>query len=130
MEAQKVRFKAKSYFKDAWWEGYYVYSSINDKHYIVQDAQENGNLKQFVNFCHYAEVDPNTLVLIKVNNFEPKGKYEYDVFYTIDGEMATGHTKGDNKAHATSNFYRQYESKAIINHFQKRNTIKVIWNTQ
>ena len=58
--------------------------------------------------------------------FEPQGKYEYDVFYTIDGEMMTGHTKGDNKAHATSNFYREYESWAIIKHFQRTKTIKVI----
>ena len=50
--------------------------------------------------------------------FEPQGKYEYDVFYTLDGEMMTGHTKGDNQKQAKENFYVEYEERAKIQHFQ------------
>lgn len=51
--------------------------------------------------------------------FEPKGKYYYDVFYTLDGEMMTGQTKGDNQKSAKENFFVQYEERAKIQHFQR-----------
>ena len=55
----------------------------------------------------------------KKEKFQPTGKYEYDVFYTLNGEMMTGYTKGDNQKHARENFYVEYEEWAKIKHFQR-----------
>lgn len=60
----KPSFKGKSIYKGEWWEGYYVYSSYEDKHYIVQDAKISGSIGQFVRFCHFTEIDPNSLTQI------------------------------------------------------------------
>lgn len=55
----------------------------------------------------------------KKNKFIPTGKYEYDVFYTLYGDMMTGYTRGNNQLHATENFYMQYEMEAKITGFHR-----------
>ena len=64
MEAQKIRFKGKAYHKGEWWTGFYIYSSYEKKHYIVQDAIETGQKNGSVSFAHFAEVDPSTLEVL------------------------------------------------------------------
>ena len=61
----------------------------------------------------------------KNEKFEPQGKYDYDVFYTLDGEMMTGYTKGNNQKHATENFYAVYDQRAKIEHFQRYPLYKI-----
>ncbi len=55
----------------------------------------------------------------KEYKFEPEGKYAYDVFYTLDGNPMTGHTRGNNQKDARINFYIGYEERAEIQHFQR-----------
>ena len=54
----------------------------------------------------------------KKEKFQPQGKYEYDVFYTLDGEIMTGHTKGDNQKHARENFYENMKKGQRFNTFK------------
>jgi len=58
---REIEFKGKSILDNEWWIGFYIYSSYDDKHYIVQNSIITGNKKQFVNFAHFAEVDPKTI---------------------------------------------------------------------
>jgi len=58
---REILFRGKSLFKSEWWQGYYIYSRYDNKHYIVQDSIISGNINQFVSFAHFAEVDFNTI---------------------------------------------------------------------
>lgn len=49
---------------------------------------------------------------------EGKGKYLYDIFYELYGEIMTGTVRGDNKKHAKQNFINLY-GDLKINHYQR-----------
>ncbi len=55
------KYRAVSKYKPSWWEGFYVYSHYEEKHFIVQsaipDLKNNGSYL----FAHFAEVDFSTL---------------------------------------------------------------------
>lgn len=58
-----VKHKAKSVYNGEEWEGFYVYSQYEDKHFIVQDAVKNLNGSGY-SFAHWAEVDPETIEVV------------------------------------------------------------------
>lgn len=61
-------YKGRSKHNGEWWEGYYIYSSYEDKHFIVQNAVKsiNNDKTGGFSFAHFTEVYPDTVEYIGV----------------------------------------------------------------
>lgn len=90
MENREIKFRGKSKFNNEWWYGYYIYSSYEDKHYIVQNAIDNNSPNGSVSFSHFSEIYPESIGQL----WNPsEGLY----FYTGDLFTAICSPSGSNK---------------------------------
>lgn len=63
---REIKFRGRStgqYKPGLWWEGFYIYSDYEGKHFIVQNASKSANHEKTggFSFAHFVEVDPETV---------------------------------------------------------------------
>lgn len=58
---REIKFKAITKNKKELWEGYYIYSGYENKHFIVQNAIDNNEPNGSISFAHFVEVEKETI---------------------------------------------------------------------